>query len=331
MLAEPELAAERTLETARIGLQDRYPEHKCAPGAYNNGVHQLRWVPSNGSRDTRFQSPTGATILDWSPQYEDVSGVELLLEPAAAGPHPLTIFTDEALDWLYTEASPRKAVWLLEPPEVNPDAYNAVASSAVRSHVGFIHTWAEELLRSDSQFVFAPYGTSWIAPEGRQLHIKSQMASIIASRHRTFEGQHLRHAVVDRYRDQLDAVLGNGYQPIEDKLEGLADFRYTVVIENVRRNYYFTEKLIDAFVTGTIPIYWGCPAIGRFFNTDGMIVCETLEDVGLALASASEADYQRRLPAITENLKIAASGYADWQNTLTRYILPWYRANGTWS
>ena len=48
---------------------------------------------------------------------------------------------------------------------------------------------------------------------------------------------------------------------LKDKIDGLRDYRYHFCIENIKRDYWFTEKLIDCFVTGTIPIYWGCPSI----------------------------------------------------------------------
>jgi hypothetical protein len=46
---------------------------------------------------------------------------------------------------------------------------------------------------------------------------------------------------------------------------------FSIVIENDKYETYFTEKLTDAFVTGTIPVYWGAPDIGKVFNMDGII------------------------------------------------------------
>ena len=34
---------------------------------------------------------------------------------------------------------------------------------------------------------------------------------------------------------------------------------------------YFTEKLIDALITKTVPIYWGAPYIGDFYDNRGII------------------------------------------------------------
>lgn len=41
--------------------------------------------------------------------------------------------------------------------------------------------------------------------------------------------------------------------------------------ENLRQRNYFTEKILDCFATKTVPIYWGCPNIGDYFDEDGII------------------------------------------------------------
>jgi hypothetical protein len=46
---------------------------------------------------------------------------------------------------------------------------------------------------------------------------------------------------------------------------------FSFAIENCRQPYYMTEKLIDCFITGTVPIYWGADYAIDFFNPDGMI------------------------------------------------------------
>ena len=50
------------------------------------------------------------------------------------------------------------------------------------------------------------------------------------------------------------------------KLEWLQQYEYTLSLENGRGNGYFTEKLIDAFMAYTAPIYWGAPNIDKYFS-----------------------------------------------------------------
>lgn len=136
---------------------------------------------------------------------------------------------------------------------------------------------------------------------------KTQDASLIASSKRTWEGHLLRHAVVDRIRAEglpVD-VMGRGYRPFADKAEGLAHYRYSVVIENLREPSYFTEKLVDAALCRTVPIYWGAPDIGDYFDTDGIIICSSLADILAALRQAGPEDYAKRAAALEENRRRA--------------------------
>lgn len=50
-----------------------------------------------------------------------------------------------------------------------------------------------------------------------------------------------------------------------EKWGGLAPYEYSIAIENSCVRNYFTEKLIDCFLTLTKPIYWGCPNIADYF------------------------------------------------------------------
>ena len=69
---------------------------------------------------------------------------------------------------------------------------------------------------------------------------------------------------------------GKGYSDIdfmlpEDDKKYLFNSQFHIAIESTSTINYFTEKLIDALITKTVPIYWGCPNIGDFFDTRGII------------------------------------------------------------
>jgi hypothetical protein len=86
---------------------------------------------------------------------------------------------------------------------------------------------------------------------------------------------------------------------------GLRDYRFSVTIENLRDVNYFTEKLIDCFLTGTVPIYWGCPNIESFFDTRGMVIVDNLTDIVNAVNNLTTEDYDRMLPFIRKNYETA--------------------------
>jgi hypothetical protein len=66
-----------------------------------------------------------------------------------------------------------------------------------------------------------------------------------------------------------------GYLPPEtdtpEYYEFMSRYKYTICFENSQIDYYFSEKLINAYISKTIPIYWGCPQVPDFINTKAII------------------------------------------------------------
>lgn len=172
----------------------------------------------------------------------------------------------------------------------------------------FVITCNPNLLGAIPNGVFLAYGTSWV-PEWEDLALsKTENTSLIASNKQDLAGHKLRHKVAHWAQTHAPHVklLGRAFEPFEKKADGLAPFRYSIVIENVREPSYFTEKLIDALLCKTVPIYWGSPDIGRFFDINGMIICEGFGDIKEALAKCSDSDYAARLKPLLDNQARAA-------------------------
>lgn len=170
--------------------------------------------------------------------------------------------------------------------------------------------------------LFLPYGNTWV-PGWRDLAIeKTAMCSLIASAKRDTEGHRLRHRIADLVRAQGRdvALLGGGYEPFGEKSEGLAPFRYSVVIENLREPNYFSEKLIDALLCLTVPIYWGCPNISEFLDPSALMICDSEAEILAALDTMSEEDYAARRPAL-EAVREAAAAYADVERRAAETLL----------
>ncbi len=177
-------------------------------------------------------------------------------------------------------------------------------------HRRFTHilTCNPKLLATAPNAVFLAFGTSWV-PEWRDLALtKHEDISLIASNKRDLEGHKLRHTMAHWAKKNAPEVhlLGRAFEPFDKKSDGLAPYRYSVVIENVREPGYFTEKLIDALLCKTVPIYWGAPDIAKYFDTDGMIICEKLADLKAAIAAATAENYETRKTALAANQAKAA-------------------------
>lgn len=180
----------------------------------------------------------------------------------------------------------------------------------------------ENLLNSITNGIFFPFGSTWV-PDWKKIDTsKTQNISLIASAKRSQPGQIIRHDIIDWAKQKnlpLDAI-GGGYRPFEKKSEGLAPYKFSVVIENNREINYFTEKLVDCILCGTVPIYYGAPNIDRFFDTSGMILCQSPEQIKNAINAATPELFVQRLPFLKAIQGIAAD-YGDLDGRAARAVL----------
>ena len=167
-----------------------------------------------------------------------------------------------------------------------------------------------------------PFGTTWVPDWSTRDLAKDRNLSLIASAKRKLKGHKLRHKCVDWMRSEgiVVDVMGGGYRRFEVKADGVARYRFSVVIENSREENYFTEKLMDALLCKTVPIYWGCPNIGDYFDTEGMIVCEDMEGLRNAILTANQDVYDTLREKIDKN-QLLASKYVDYFERIAQSIV----------
>ncbi len=214
----------------------------------------------------------------------------------------------------------RISIMVMEPPAIHGHHLRKLRWSYRRFFR--VLTYNEDLLAKIPNGIFFPHGSIWV-PEWRDLDLtKTRAMSLIASAKRSQEGHRLRHSVA-AWADEtgLDVdTMGRGYIPFGAKAEGLAPYRYSIVIENVRERNYFSEKLLDAVLCQTVPIYWGCPNIADFIDTSGMILCASQEDIRRAVLDASEAQYDGLRPALIAAQE-QADRWADYAGRAARSVL----------
>ncbi|MFN3211252.1 MAG: glycosyltransferase family 10 domain-containing protein [Roseovarius sp.] len=156
------------------------------------------------------------------------------------------------LAWPGLGTRARVSIIMAEPAAIH-GAYQArVARAARRYHR--ILSYNEDLLARVPNGIFFPYGSTWVRDWQSRDMTKSAMCSLIASKKRSQAGHALRHRLVERVRAEALSVdvMGRGYKPFDTKAEGLAPYRYSLIIENVQERNYFTEKLVDAVLCRTV-------------------------------------------------------------------------------
>jgi hypothetical protein len=241
----------------------------------------------------------------------------------------IVFFTDTSLGVVENlNVDCTKIAWLIEPREIQSWSYNYIS---VNHHLfDYIFTYDSELLSISEKFVKNPMWCSWVNPLSHNIHKKTKKISIIASNKRDHLGHILRHQVIDNYKDIINLDVyggltsgGVGYKPIQCKSEGLKDYMFSVVIENVKKDHLFTEKIIDCFLTGTIPVYWGANCIDEYFDSRGIIKFSSLEDFDLIINTLTEETYNSMFEYVRKNFEIASKfktieDYM-YENLLSRY------------
>lgn len=76
--------------------------------------------------------------------------------------------------------------------------------------------------------------------------------------------------VLNNMVDAIEPRNGNWYQ---GKMIFLKNYKFTIAFENVSMPGMTTEKLVQAFEAGSIPIYWGDPLVTEVFNDEAFINC----------------------------------------------------------
>lgn len=111
--------------------------------------------------------------------------------------------------------------------------------------------------------------------------------------------------------------------PFSDKTP-LFESMFSIIVENDYQPHYFTEKLIDALRSHTVPIYFGAPNIGKYFNTSGMLLPSSLDEMVAMINRLTPDDYWLRIPALVENFE-RSRPFCNITNRLAGYILEGYR------
>jgi hypothetical protein len=217
-----------------------------------------------------------------------------------------TVHTDGFLNDDVSQYPGDKVAWLTEPVVIAPGMYDWIRAN----HHLFVEVWShnEDVLRFCENVgrpcVFVHGACSFVEPASQRVGSNSKLCSFIASSKNWAPGHRLRQEVRGQLPGWVDS-FGHGFAPLENKSDGLRDYAFSIAIENSVQDTYFTEKLVDCFSTGTVPIYWGTRAIEKYFNTDGVIHFDRVDELPGILQSLSVDDYLRRMPAIVGNFEHA--------------------------
>jgi hypothetical protein len=210
--------------------------------------------------------------------------------------------TDQCLLDIYKAKNvKRKIAWILEPKAIFPQVYNWIEQN--NKLFDYVVTFDTNLVNKGENYLYYPHGRCWI--NNFKEEDKTKNISIIASNKNSTQGHQYRHEIIKRLPNKFD-VYGNGYKFIENKEEALTPYRFSITIENSIQPGYWTEKIVDCFATKTIPLFWGDKSVCNYFNSDGIMFFNTIEDLERIIETIEEGGielYNSKKEAIEENFK----------------------------
>lgn len=105
------------------------------------------------------------------------------------------------------------------------------------------------------------------------LHKKTGFCNFVVSNCFAFDKRSLFYDALSKYKkvDSGGRYRNNVGGPVKDKLEFQRNYKFSIAFENCSHSGYTTEKIMEAFVAGTIPIYYGDPDVAKDFNSKAFI------------------------------------------------------------
>lgn len=214
---------------------------------------------------------------------------------------PISIYIDYSVKQIPNPKTINYA-WLSESKTINIGLYEWCADNIdfLKKHYKLVFTHDVSLIKLSDIFALQLSGKSFIPISDAGIYEKNKLVSMIASNKKMCPDHIFRHKMIAKYSSKCDH-FGRGYNQINNKIDGLKDYCFSIAMENATYPNMVSEKITDCFMTGTIPIFYGIQNIGDFFNTDGIITLDdnfNIDDLTFDL-------YYSKIEAIKENFKKA--------------------------
>ena len=114
--------------------------------------------------------------------------------------------------------------------------------------------------------------------------------------------------------DSGGKVMNNIGGPVKNKMAFIRDYRFVFAFENNSYPGYTTEKIVEPFLTDSIPVYWGDPLISSEFNElsflnldksktdeeliEDIVAIDNSEELAVSMLSGSKFKNAKIPPAI---------------------------------
>jgi len=175
-------------------------------------------------------------------------------------------------------------------------------------------TWNERIIKKCSNSVLLLYGEPWIDQYNEESiyeNVKKEFEICFIRGNKLMSGGHLlRHQIFDR-QDEIvipkrfysHTDVSSAKKLIDGKVNAHQKSMYSLIVENTSHHNYFTEKISDAIIMKSIPIYWGCSNIEKYYDIDGIIQIKSDDDAIEKINSLTPEFYESKKEVIEKNYR----------------------------
>jgi len=187
-----------------------------------------------------------------------------------------------------------------EPPKLYRDFKDMV----YQHHKNFdlVLAYDPRLLELPNAQEFVPVGT-WV--DSIDVQKTNQISYLMSSKIWTDEHrmrfQILRTVEGKTKLGAFDFLMHRSPPMTADKNQFFVNAKFHIVCENQVMPNMFSEKLLDCFKTYTVPIYYGCVNIEKYFNTAGIIKFDTVDEFDHIINTITPATYDTMLSHLLDN------------------------------
>ena len=209
----------------------------------------------------------------------------------------VNFYVDNNVYFLEDKDDPDAICLLVEPRAIIPMTYKWVEEHFTKFR--YIFTFDSRMLTYPNAKLLI-YGQ--ITAEFPTPH-KTKNISMVCSDKDFCEG-HLNRQRVARELTSIIDTFGKFSGNYADDKTIYDGYRFNVAMENYQDGHYFTEKICNCFASRIVPIYYGCPNIGEYFDTDGIVICDSPDDVIVKVQEILKdpvTEYNKRICAVEDN------------------------------
>jgi len=237
-------------------------------------------------------------------------------------PHKISV----SFDNIYVDPSADfKVLVQCEPPKLYIDFKNMVFDNY--QNFDLILTYDDRLLTLPNAKEFCPVG-SWVGD--LQLEKRDQITYLMSSK--IWTGEHRMRFMIMRRFGHLKSIgpfefyMHRTPPRVESKESFFTNAKFHIACENQVMTNMYTEKILDCFRTRTVPIYYGCTNLDKYFNVNGVLQFDTIEQFEHIVNNLTPEDYDRMQPYIEENYQRARpywekSVYQRIEDEIQKYLL----------